>query len=126
MLLLILLMLPAILSVGLGWLWSVASAEEENRGPTWRCILGSYALIAASLGLVLNFAFLGHGYTSPRSFLGPPAGLWLIVGRTNGAIWLVSLVSAVVGKGRVRLPLFFYFLTSVGANFLFMTWSTID
>ncbi len=121
---LIVLNLPAAFCLGFGW-WVTVQKRSEEQGQEWRYHLCLYALIAATLGLALNLAFLAHGYTGGRSFLGPPEGIWLIVGRTNGVIWIFSLLGAIIGKGKIRSVLFLYLLTSIGANYLFMA-STMD
>ncbi len=121
---LIVLNVPAALCLGFGW-WIALQKRTEGQERDWRHRVCFYALIAATLGLVLDLTFLAHGCTGGRSFLGPPEGIWLIVGRTNGVIWVLSLLGAIIGKGKVRSVLFLYLLTSIGANYLFMA-STMD
>jgi len=76
--------------------------------------------MTSSLGLLLEFAFLGHGYMGARSFQGPPIGIWLLIGRLNGLIWLFALVVSLLGKGRTRTAIFLYLVSSVLADYIFI------
>ena len=125
MLALIILNLPAMLCLGFSWKFAMRPQIGGFR-QDWRRSVCFYGLIAATLGLALDLAFLAHGYTENPYFLGPPIGVWLIVGRTNGVVWVLSVLAAALGRGKARLPLFLYCLTSLAGNLLFIMTTTVD
>jgi hypothetical protein len=116
---LVILSIPPLLCILFGWrAWKSALSDEEPR--TWRFWISLAALISASLSFIFQFIFLIHGYYGPASFTGPPVGVWLLVGRTNGAFWLFAVIAAIVSKGRERVPVLSWAATSFACNYIFM------
>src|SRR5262252_9131400 len=108
-------LLPALLSIGFGW-WALRQSSDKGHRPRWSFTLASFALVAASVGFILDFVFLAHGWTSRRLSY-PPVGVWMLIGVASGLIFRVALAAAVLGKGWVRLPLAIDSIARIGANF---------
>ncbi len=51
---------------------------------------------------------------------GPLSQLWLVMGWTVVLTWIISILAALLGKGRVRLPLFIYVVISAAGIYLFL------
>jgi len=105
--LLVLLMLPAALALTRGW-WVWAEDRRQGDDNRIRRSLTLLGLLAAASCLILEVTFLLHGYHGRGSFGGPPVGIWSVVGRSAGVFFVMSLIAAVIGKGRARLWMFVY------------------
>jgi len=111
--------IPPFLCILFGWrAWKFASSAKTKR--TWRFWVSLFALISASVGFVCQFVFLLHGYLGPHSFIGPPVGVWLQLGRTNGAFWLIAVIASIVSRGRERVPVLIWAATSFVCNYIFI------
>jgi len=105
--LLILLTFPAVAALARGW-WVWAQDRRETRDKGIRGILILFGLLAATSSLILEVTFLLHGYHGRGSFSGPSVGIWAVVGRAAGAFFVLTLIAAMIGKGRARLWMFVY------------------
>jgi hypothetical protein len=103
----ILLMSPAALALTRGW-WVWAEDRKQADCSGKRGMFTLFGLFAASLSMILELVFLLHGYHGTHSFGGPPVGIWLVVGRAAGAFFILTLIAAIVGRGRARLWMFVY------------------
>jgi len=111
--------IPPFLCILCGWrAWKATSSAKTPRA--WRFWVSLFALISASSGFVCPFAFLLHGYLGPHSFMGPPVGIWLKVGWTNGVFWLFAVIASIVSRGRERVPVLIWAATSFACNDIYM------
>jgi hypothetical protein len=67
---------------------------------------GIGGLLTATIAMLLNTIFVLHGAAHGRgAFYGPPVGVWLLLGRLWGVLWLSAVLGAASGKGNQRIPL---------------------
>jgi len=111
-------LIPAAVSVLFSWrAWR--SAPDRFPLPSWRSRFAFCGLIAATVGYLLETAYMIRGYA--YSYLpGPLSQLWLVMGWTVVLTWIISILAALLGKGRVRLPLFIYVVISAAGIYLFL------
>jgi hypothetical protein len=117
-LLVVVFLIPAAVSVIFGWrAWS--SSPNPFPLPCWRSWFTFCGLIAATIGFLLETSYLIRDYAYSH-LSGPLSQLWLAMAWTAVLTWIISLLAAVLGKGRVRLPLFFFVVTSFVGIYLFL------
>jgi hypothetical protein len=52
--------------------------------------------------------------------MGPPVGIWLLLGRTNGSLWLIAVVTSIISRGKERVPVLIWAATSFMCNYIFI------
>jgi hypothetical protein len=110
--------IPVAVSVLFGWrAWR--STPDRFPLPRWRSRFTFCGLIAATVGFLLETAYLIRDYAY-SNLPSPLSQFWLVIAWTVVLAWTISILVALVGKGRVRLPLFFYVATSVVGIYLFL------
>jgi len=110
--------IPAVASVFFGW-WAWHSAALRSSTPLWRSKLVFYSLVSATVGIVLELAFMIREF----SFSHLPVPLhpaWLLGAWTSVLTWPISLFGALLGKGKIRWALLLYVVTSVVGVLLFL------
>lgn len=99
--------LPAICLI-YGWrVWGQLDAGPVDGG--WRAKLLTLGLCLATLSLFVTSGFLFQGFNSnAQSFAGPPPRHWVILNWLSALAWALALLATVLGKGRLRRPLFLW------------------
>jgi|SRR5216684_532974 len=86
----------------------IGTPMESDR----RLKLPTLGLWFATLSQLLASGFLIQGFKSDeQSFAEPAPPYWAILNWVSVLFWYVALVSAALGKGRPRLPLFLWALS---------------
>jgi len=75
----------------------------------WRAKLLTLGFYLATLSLVVTSGFLLQGFhSSGQSFAEPPPRHWVILNWISALAWVIVLLAAALGKGRLRRPLFLW------------------
>lgn len=99
---------PAVVCLAYGWRARLkGSLESEGNGLRTRIL--TVALTLATLSQVLVTGFLLQGFHGDRqSFVERVSLPWAIANWITLAGWTFCAVTAVIGRGRARRPLFFW------------------
>jgi hypothetical protein len=96
--------LPAICLIYAWYTWSRTKGPISQNG--WRERLLPLGLPLATLSLLLISGFLVRGYRwDEQSFSGPPPIHWAILNWIGFSAWIYVCFAAMVGKGKLRIPL---------------------
>jgi hypothetical protein len=112
-------LIPAGVTVLLGW-WVQRSATQLFLLPTWRNRVTSYGLLSATVGFVLELAFMIREFSFSSVPMGSLYPLWMLMGWAAVLTWVICIIAAVVGLGRLRWILLLYVMTSAVGIFLFV------
>jgi hypothetical protein len=78
---------------------------------SWREKLPTVGLCLATLCLLLTSGFLFQGFHwGVQSFASPPPGFWLTLNWVSLLSWVLACLTIVLGKGKLRFPLFVWCL----------------
>lgn len=100
---------PAAICVCLGW-WSLRRSAAIVGAPAGRAKLGYWALLMSTLGVVLEAAFMIRSYA--YSYLPSPSLPWMLSAWFAVLTWIVAILAAILGRGRLRWFLLLYAVTS--------------
>ena len=108
---------PAAICVCLGWWFRHPSAQSPSASD-WRVALGLWALWLSTFGVVLETAFMIRSFA--YSYLPSPSLLWMVGAWFAVLTWIVAILAAILGRGRLRWFLLLYAVTSALSGVVFV------
>ena len=93
--------------------WRVRGQSGAVSEGDWRVKLPTPGLWFATLSQLLACGFLVQGFRSDSQSFAEPAPLhWAVLNWVSVLAWGMALSTTVLGKGRLRLPLVFWVLST--------------